>query len=141
MRYTPRTRMVSFEGLMRPERYGLLIVEDDEDLRFLIRAYLRTDKRLDVVAEAASAEEGLAHARAENPHLIVLDHVLEGELMGIDAAPLFKEIAPDAKILLFTASADPDHALAQPAVDVYLMKTEISMLLKTIQALLGLERP
>jgi DNA-binding NarL/FixJ family response regulator len=126
---------------MSSERFSLLIVEDDEDLRFLIRTYVRNDQRLQVGGEFPSAEEALEAARSAPPDLIVLDHVLEGELTGIDAAALFKEVAPDTKVLIFTASAHPSQATDVPAIDVFLQKTEIGRLLRTIQALLGLEAP
>ena len=56
----------------------------------------------------------------------MLDHGLTGELTGLEAAPLFKKVAPHAKIILFTAHAELQmQANNEPAVDAFLLKTDI----------------
>ena len=70
--------------------------------------------------------------------LIVLDHAIDGEMTGIQAAPLLKEVAPNAKILLFTAFDLAAAARAEPAIDAYLRKDELSLLLSTVGRLLAL---
>jgi len=120
----------------------LVAVEDDPDIQFLIQTVFALDSRFSVVGEAASAEEGIELARSTEPGLIVLDHGLAGELTGIDAAPLFKEVAPLAKIVLFTAHADlRARAGEEPAIDAFLVKTDIGQLLPLAQRLTGLGPP
>ena len=61
--------------------------------------------------------------------------------MGLDAAPLLKEAAPDAKILLFTAFDLGAEVSASPHVDAFLSKSRFSKLLSVVQQMLGLDPP
>ena len=115
-----------------------VVVEDEPDMRMLISMMLAKDKRLELLGEASSASEALAVLDTIDPGLIVLDHGIEGELMGLDAAPLLKAKAPNAKILLFTAFDMQREADAEPAVDGYLRKDRIDQLLPTALRLLDL---
>jgi DNA-binding NarL/FixJ family response regulator len=116
----------------------LVVVEDDPDMRTLIRITLAQDPRLEVVGEAASADEALALVQTTDPGLIVLDHTIEGPMTGLEAAPLLKAAAPNAKILLFTAYDLAAQARATPAIDGYLRKDQFDELLPTIERLLAL---
>ena len=115
-----------------------VVVEDEPDMRALIGITLRRDPRLEVVGEAASAEEALAVLDTVEPGLIILDHGIEGDVMGLQAAPLLKAKAPMAKILLFTAFDMRQEASQEPSVDEYLRKDRIGELLSTVQRMLGL---
>ena len=125
--------------MSEPERIKVfVVVEDEPDMRMLISMMLAKDRRLELLGEAASAAEALAVLDTIEPGLIVLDHGIEGELMGLDAAPLLKAKAPHAKILLFTAFDMQREAEAEPAVDGYLRKDRIDQLLPTALRLLDL---
>lgn len=115
-----------------------VVVEDEPDMRMLISMMLAKDDRLELLGEAASADEALDVIDALDPGLIVLDHGIEGELMGLEAAPLLKAKAPNAKILLFTAFDMSREAAAEPAVDGFLRKDRIDQLLPTALHLLDL---
>ena len=115
------------------------IVEDQPDMCLLIRLALTRDPRLEPAGEAASAEEALALLEDVEPALIILDHSIEGDVMGLEAAPLLKAKAAGAKILLFTAHDMSREAAAEPAVDGFLRKDRIDQLLATAQRLLGLD--
>jgi len=115
-----------------------VVVEDEPDMRMLISMMLAKDPRLELLGEAASADEALQVLDSIDPGLIVLDHGIEGEVMGLDAAPLLKAKAPNAKILLFTAFDMQREAEAEPAVDGYLRKDRIDQLLPTALRLLEL---
>jgi DNA-binding NarL/FixJ family response regulator len=91
-----------------------------------------------VCGEAASAKEALDVLDTIEPGVIILDHGIEGDLMGLDAAPLLKAKAPNAKILLFTAFDMRREATAEPAVDEFLRKDRIGDLLPTALRLLGI---
>ena len=121
-----------------PEIGVLLVVEDDPDMRLLIRATLNRNPGLVVFGEATSAEAALDLARTNDPGLIILDHSLDGKMTGLAAAPLLKQAAPAAKILLFTAYDLAAEARAEPAVDAYLRKDDIHRLLPTVEHLLGI---
>lgn len=116
-----------------------VVVEDEPDMRMLISMMLAKDDRLELLGEAASAEEALAVVGSLEPGLIVLDHGIEGDIMGLEAAPLLKAKAPNAKILLFTAFDMSREAAGEPAVDGYLRKDRIDQLLPTVLRLLDLD--
>ncbi|HVF12477.1 MAG TPA: response regulator [Actinomycetota bacterium] len=117
----------------------LVVVEDEPDIRVLIRINLTLDPRLIVEGEASNAEDAIELARSTQPGLIILDHQLEGPMMGLDAAPLLKEAAPHAKILLFTAFDLEAEAEASPFVDAFLSKSKFANLLEVVHQMLGLE--
>ena len=114
------------------------IVEDEKDMRLLLKATLSTDPRIEIVGEAASAEEALELARSWEPHLIILDYSLEGELTGMEAAPLFKEVVPNAKILLFTAYDLRARVQENPHIDGFLRKDQFPRLMPTVKDMLGI---
>ena len=117
----------------------LVVVEDEPDMRLLIRLNLTTDPRIVVAGEASTAAEALEFARTTSPGLIILDHQIDGDVMGLDAAPLLKEAAPRAKILLFTAFDLEAEASANPFIDDFLSKKDLGRLLPVAQRLLDLE--
>ncbi len=118
-----------------------IVVEDDADIRRLVKLLFSRDPNFEVIGETDSAEECLEILKAvEEEGLIVLDHTLEGELDGISAAPHFKEVAPKMKIILFTADSNlRARAKKEPAIDAFVVKTEIVKLLPTARRLCGLE--
>jgi DNA-binding NarL/FixJ family response regulator len=116
----------------------LVIVEDEPDMRMMIRSILSTDDRIEIVGEAASALEAVEVAKTMDPGLVILDHSIEGDIMGLEAAPMIKAVAPSAKILLFSAFDLKKESDAEPAVDAFLSKSDVSLLLKTVQGLLDL---
>jgi DNA-binding NarL/FixJ family response regulator len=117
----------------------LVLVEDEADVRRLVRALLAPDPRLEITGEAASAEEAIELARSVEPGLIILDHMLDGRVTGLEAAPELKSAAPNAKILLYSALDLRREARHEPAVDAFLSKDQPIKLLPLAQQLLGLD--
>ncbi|GAC1311613.1 MAG: hypothetical protein NVSMB16_08410 [Acidimicrobiales bacterium] len=116
----------------------LVVVEDDADIRFLIKFTLRADARLEVTGEATTAEDAIQIARREEPGLIILDHYIEGTVMGLDAVPALRDAAPMTKILLFSSHDLSAEVARQPLVDAFLRKDQLDSLLPTVQGLLDL---
>ena len=118
----------------------LVVVEDDRDMRRLIRLTLALEERLSVDGEASSARHALEVVGATpDLDLIILDHFIDGDVMGLEAAPLLKAAAPEAKILLFTSHDLATEAGREPAIAAYLSKSHLDQLLPTTQRLLGLD--
>ena len=114
----------------------VVIVEDDPDIQSLIETIFSMDPRLSVTGLADSAEDALELVRSSEPEIIVLDDRLAGSLTGVDAVPQFKDMAPHAKIILFTAHADLEaRVVNQPGIDSFLLKTETGELLPLAQQL------
>lgn len=117
----------------------LVIVEDEAEMRRLVRALLARDPRLEIMGEAATAAEAVELARSLDPGLVILDHLIDGPVTGLDAAPDIKAAAPNSKILLFSAFDLRREARQEPAVDAFLPKDQPEKLLPLAQRLLGLE--
>jgi DNA-binding NarL/FixJ family response regulator len=117
----------------------LCTVEDDPDVRFLIRETLRLDSRLSVGGEADDATSAVERVRELQPDLIILDHFIHGRVMGLQTAPQLKAEAPNAKVLLFTSHELTVEALKEPSIDRYLRKIDIDQLLDVVQEMLGLD--
>lgn len=83
----------------------VLIADDDEDIRTLVRAVL-VDAGLDVVAEAIDGEETLAAVTRLDPPpipaVIVLDNRMP-RMTGLDVAARILERLPTQRIILFSA--------------------------------------
>jgi hypothetical protein len=69
---------------------------------------------------------------------VILDHFIEGTVMGIDLAPLLKKVAPSAKIMLFTTHDLAVEVSREPAIDRYLRKNDLDILLPAVREMLGL---
>jgi DNA-binding NarL/FixJ family response regulator len=116
----------------------LVVIEDDPDVQFLIESIFEMDPRFTISQVADSAEEALSLPPTSQPGIIVLDHGLAGPLPGLAAAPLLKELAPQAKIIMFTAHAAlRARADLEPAIDAFLLKTEPQKLLPLARQLTG----
>jgi DNA-binding NtrC family response regulator len=118
---------------------GLVVVEDDEDVQVLIENVFSLDSRFTFAGVSATAEDAFEMVQTNEPATVVLDHGLAGRLTGLEAAPRFKQVAPQSKIILFTAHEElRAAAAAEPAVDAFVLKTDSTRLLRVAQQLLGM---
>jgi CheY-like chemotaxis protein len=65
----------------------VLVIDDEEDVRYVARLSLGRVGGMDVV-EASSGEEGIARARTERPDFILLDMMMP----GMDGAATFRAL-------------------------------------------------
>jgi two-component system, OmpR family, alkaline phosphatase synthesis response regulator PhoP len=86
------------------ESRQVLVVEDEADIRNLVRYNLEQEGY--VVAEAADGEQGLALARKQRPHLVVLDLMLPG-MNGLEVCRVLRGDEKTAKmpVVMLTARA------------------------------------
>ncbi|MCA1706829.1 MAG: response regulator [Actinobacteria bacterium] len=116
----------------------LVVVDDEPDVGLIVEMLLSGDPRIEVGGQARDLAEAFSICESEEPGLIVLDNILGPGQTGIQAAPRFKELAPNAKILLYTAHI-VSGAVTESAIDAVLNKSDVHLLLPTVQRLLGLE--
>ena len=121
-------------------RVRILVVEDDLDIRFLIQSTLSCDPSLEVIGGTTTAIGAVALALEGAPALVILDHQIEGQIMGLQAAPIIKAVVPGTRIILFTSENLADEVSREPAIDIYLPKTDLQELLPTARRLLQLEQ-
>ena len=85
-----------------------LIVDDEEDMRVLLRATIEAaNQGLQVAGEAGSGEEGLAQWREHRPEVVVLDQRMPG-MSGLEVAARILAEHPEQHIVLFSAYLDDD---------------------------------
>jgi DNA-binding response OmpR family regulator len=107
---------------MPEERDQVLIVEDDPQVRDVVRRYLERDGL--AVQVTASGTEGLELARRSRPDVIVLDVMLPG-LSGLEVCRILRDVdGSDVPIIMLTALGDTDDRIAglQTGADDYIGK-------------------
>ncbi len=97
----------------------VLIVDDDEEIRHVLRVLCETEG-LTVVGEAANGVEAVPLALQHQPDIVILDYMLP-RLDGEGAAEILRTITPDSKIVAFSAILDRQP----PWADAYLNKERI----------------
>lgn len=117
----------------------VVIVDDDYDTRFLISRSLRSESRIKVVAEVPDARSAVDAIRNLKPDVVVLDHYINGSVMGLDSAPVIKTISPHSKVIVFTETDLGLEVYLEPEIDAYLRKDQLSGLLDLILKVLGIE--
>ena len=110
-----------------------LVVDDQPDVRLLIRALIEAAGGAVVVGEAPDGRAGVDLAEALHPEVVVLDWMMPG-MNGIVAARRIRAASPDARIIL--CSAYSDRALEDEArgagVDRCVSKDDIASLPRVI---------
>lgn len=99
-------------------QYRVLVVDDAEDLRALVRIKLEHHGGFTVVGEAANGEEAVMRAAELQPDLVLLDLSMP-RMDGLQALPLICDAVPGVRVVVLSGfDADPmaEKALAAGAV-------------------------
>ena len=80
---------------------SVLVVDDTQLIRERLSAILSESSDVVVVAEASNGWEAIERARRYQPDVVLLD-ISMPQLNGLQAAPLIKQAAPAAQILVVT---------------------------------------
>jgi len=119
---------VTVEATAEPKTNGhqpprVLIVDDAEDIRMLLRLKLAHQGEYDVVGEAGDGIDAVEQARALQPNLVLLDMAMP-RMDGLQALPLIREAVPDVRVIVlsgFNQATLEQEALAAGA-DRYVVK-------------------
>lgn len=79
----------------------VVIADDVEDIRLLVRVALTSSGAFDVVAEAADGEEVVDLTREHQPDLVVLDLSMP-RMDGLEALPHILRAAPAARVVVLS---------------------------------------
>jgi DNA-binding NarL/FixJ family response regulator len=120
----------------------VLIADDSELIRGLIRRFLEMKTDVEVCGETADGQQTIDAAMALSPDLLILDVVMP-KLNGIEVASVLKKNLPKTKTIAFTMYGDyvKNVALAN-GVSVIVSKPDgVRALLDAVDALLDKREP
>lgn len=96
----------------------VLIVDDEEDIRVLLREQITlANDGLSVAGEATSGHEALRRWREERPEVVLLDQRMPG-LSGLETASIMLQESPNQAVVLFTAFVDATVKAAAERIGV-----------------------
>lgn len=115
----------------------VLIADDSELVRGLIRRSLEQKPNVEVCAETGDGQQTIDAALSLAPDLLILDVVMP-KLNGIEVASILKRSLPDAKTIFFTMYGDYVKNVSLAAgVSVVVSKPDgIGALLRAVDGLL-----
>jgi len=82
---------------------SVLLVEDNDDIRFLLRFWFEGDSRCGPVWEATSPPEAIEQARTRQLDVMIVDYMLTGGT-ALDCLAELRRLHPHAWIVVFTAN-------------------------------------
>ena len=89
---------------MRP--LNVVLIEDEAEIRDVLRVLFDLDERFRVVAEAADGVVGIEAVAAHRPDVVVLDMQLPGAT-GAEVIAAARTSSPASRIVVFSAFPDP----------------------------------
>lgn len=103
--------------------WRVLIVDDDEGMRALLRAMMSLNEEVVAIAEASDGAEAVSVAQGFRPDVVVLDYHMPN-MDGATAAGEIKRLRPDTRIVAFSCVIDslPEWA------DVFCRKERVAEL-------------
>lgn len=106
---------------------GALIVDDNEDIRTILRLIIeQTNGDVFVSGEATGGREALDRIDALDPTVVVLDEMMP-EMTGLECAALIRQRRPGQQMILCTAYLDERlrRAANSIGIEVCLTKTQL----------------
>ena len=88
----------------------IVLVDDQELIRFSIRSVLAREEDIEIVGEASTGRESLDLCRRLKPDLVLMDIEMP-EMDGIEATWRIKEDLPETSVLMLTYQDAPDYLL------------------------------
>jgi CheY-like chemotaxis protein len=92
---------VSTESVPAPSAISVVVVDDDDELRGILRIALES-RGFDVLGDTADAMTALEVVREGQPDIILLDLAMP-EVTGLEVLPLLLEQSPRSKIVICSA--------------------------------------
>jgi DNA-binding NarL/FixJ family response regulator len=119
---------------------GILVVDDNPSIRYLLRVFVESKTAFTVCGEAGHGAEAIEQAKRLQPDLILLDLSMP-VMNGAEAAVILKKTMPQMKIILFTMHADNVGKALGAAVGIDLTLSKTDGLLKLDEHLKTLLSP
>ncbi|GAA1946721.1 hypothetical protein GCM10009798_02160 [Nocardioides panacihumi] len=91
----------SGDGRELGRRPTLVIVDDSDEVRSIVRAVLESSGLFEVVGEGADGAEAIAHAYRLQPDLLLLDTSMP-TMDGLEALPAILTLSPQTRVVIYT---------------------------------------
>jgi DNA-binding NarL/FixJ family response regulator len=117
----------------------ILIADDSEVVRSVVRSLLKHEIGLEVCGEAVDGLEAIDKAKDLKPDLVLVDFRMP-YLNGVEVASIIKKALPQVRIILFTLFGNqiPKTMATAAYIDLVVSKPDgMSKLLESIQDLLA----
>ena len=128
----------TYDGAGEPAAFRVLIVDDADDIRALLRLKLDREDRFEVVGEAIDGLDAVEKARELQPHLVLLDMAMP-RMDGLQALPLIRAAVPGVRVIVlsgFNQGTLEREALAAGAVRYIVKGVSMSQLVDEIEKVL-----
>jgi DNA-binding NarL/FixJ family response regulator len=122
----------------RVQRFRVVVADDYDDIRALVRTQLEVSGRFEVVGEAANGQQAVNLVARHRPDVIILDLVMP-VLSGLEAVPLIRRASPATRVLAFTGF--PERLIDWPALGLDGVITKGASVAELVQAVLDLLAP
>jgi len=106
------------------EAIKILLVDDNDSIRSLLRYSFQMDNRFKVVGEAFDGRSALRAIEMERPDVVVLDLMMP-MMDGFHAIPQIQFSSPDTKILVLTNAEVDEQGLRYKGAHDVRMKEEV----------------
>ena len=84
----------------------VVVADDVEDLRFLVRMAFEADGDFEVVGEAATGSQAIKVVAEQRPDVVVLDLDMPN-MTGFEALPFLRTQNPDTVVIVYSAFIIP----------------------------------
>lgn len=114
----------------------VLLVDDEDIVRYGLKAIFQTESMLEIVGEACDGKSAIDQAQALQPDVILMDISMPG-IDGVAATGEIRRVLPQTKILILTTLEDDQHlveAMQQGALGYLLKNTPPVDFIQIIQA-------
>ncbi|WP_027862313.1 response regulator transcription factor [Marmoricola sp. URHB0036] len=93
----------------------VVVIDDSEDIRDVLRLAFDRDNEFTLVADAADGRAGVEAVSAHRPHVVLLD-ISMPDMDGLQALTLIRESSPESAVVMLTGI--PEAAAALTAVEL-----------------------
>jgi len=125
------------------EKIRVFLVDDVRELRVLVRATLEEDSGIEVVGEASDGHEGVVGVAETQPDVVLLDLSMP-DMDGLEAIPLMRQRAPDARLVVLSgheAGRVSLEALDQGATRYLSKAADLEAIRSAVREVARLEAP
>jgi len=100
--------MAKVQTQTEPATLKVLVVDDHAVVRTGLKLLLNTEDGIEVVGEAANADEAILRAKLLQPDIVLMDVVMPGR-NGIEATAELHELLPETRVLMLSMQDDPSY--------------------------------